>query len=197
MYSKAQLYFLASYSGQVNYKDEAHQNGQGHGFSFRVKQRMMKTEITYSSLLCSLKESGSQFSKFVGIIGPFLFGTLSCTRQKSLFRKVFSIYCYEASLVFFFYCIRKERNQKIHNTVAVDEGSTVKNIVQTVQIRLQDTKILQEATSNPNISRFCDFWNFFKINFLSYLDGNNSGKPGNFRFLIYEIHHSYKKIKNS
>lgn len=71
MYSKAQLYFLASYSGQVNYKDEAHQNGQGHGFSFRVKQRMMKTEITYSSLVCSLKESGSQFSKFVGIIGSF------------------------------------------------------------------------------------------------------------------------------
>jgi len=87
MYSKAQLYFLASYSGQVNYKDKAHQNGQGHGFSFRVKQRMMNTEITYSSLVCSLKESGSQFSKFVGIIGSFLFGTLSCTWQKSFFRK--------------------------------------------------------------------------------------------------------------
>lgn len=99
--------------------------------------------------------------------------------------------------MFFFYCIWKERNQKIHNTVAVDEGSTVKNIVQTVQIRLQDTKILQEATSNQNISRFCDFWNFFKINFLSYLDVNNSGKPGNFWFLFNEIHHSYKKIKNS
>lgn len=76
MSSKAQLYFLASYSGQVNSKDEAHRNGQGHGFSFCVKQRMMKTEITSSSLVYSLKESGNQFSKFVGIIGLFLFATL-------------------------------------------------------------------------------------------------------------------------
>lgn len=41
----------------------------------------------------------------------------------------------------FFLMYLEGRNQEIHNTVAVDEASTVKNIVQTVQLGLQDTKI--------------------------------------------------------